>query len=163
MQSNKIHKLFQWVSLFSIYVSSTCFGPHRSIIRSVFYKLYSQIWYVVIRVLLDTSSRNGWTCRVVGRSFGKPGRRWLGYVENDLNEMCVRGWAKYLLVETSGNWSCRRPSPCLHGPYSQYRKRSEDATALPQGQATGGWVGSRDNMYGCGRENIYCPVKDEKV
>ena len=37
--------------------SSTCFGPHRSIIRSVLYKLYSQIWYVVIRVLLDTSSR----------------------------------------------------------------------------------------------------------
>ena len=29
------------------------------------YKLYMQIWYVVIRVLLDTSSRNGWTCRVV--------------------------------------------------------------------------------------------------
>ena len=24
------------------------------------YKLYVQIWYVVIRVLLDTSSRNGW-------------------------------------------------------------------------------------------------------
>ena len=30
-----------------------------------FYKLYVQIWYVVIRVLLDTSSRYGWTCRVV--------------------------------------------------------------------------------------------------
>ena len=44
------------VSLFSTYVSSTCFGPHRSIIRSVYYKPYSQIWYVVIRVLLDTSS-----------------------------------------------------------------------------------------------------------
>ena len=41
----------------ALFVSSTCFGPHRSIIRSVFYKLYSQIWYVVIRVLLDTSSR----------------------------------------------------------------------------------------------------------
>ena len=38
-------------------VSPTCFGPHRAIIRSVLYKLYSQIWYVVIRVLLDTSSR----------------------------------------------------------------------------------------------------------
>ena len=24
-----------------------------------------RLWYVVIRVLLDTSSRNGWTCRVV--------------------------------------------------------------------------------------------------
>jgi hypothetical protein len=33
--------------------SSTCFGPHRSILRSVLYKLYVQIWYVVIRVLLD--------------------------------------------------------------------------------------------------------------
>ena len=34
-----------------------------------FYKLYLQIWYVVLLcVLLDTSSRyvrNGWTCRVV--------------------------------------------------------------------------------------------------
>ena len=47
--------MFQWVSLFSTYVSSTCFGPHRSIIRSVLYKLYLQIWYVVTRVLLDTS------------------------------------------------------------------------------------------------------------
>ena len=65
MQSNKIHKVFQWVSLFSTYVSSKCFGSHRSIIRSVLYKLYLQIWYVVIRVLLDTSSRYGWTCRVV--------------------------------------------------------------------------------------------------
>ena len=43
--------------LFITYVSSTCFGPHRSIIRSVLCKLYLQIWYVVIRVLLDTSSR----------------------------------------------------------------------------------------------------------
>ena len=56
IQSNKIHRVFQWVSLFSTYVSSTCFAPHRSIIRSIFYKLYSQIWYVVICVLLDTSS-----------------------------------------------------------------------------------------------------------
>ena len=30
-----------WV-LFITYVSSTCFGPHRSIIRSVLYKLYLQ-------------------------------------------------------------------------------------------------------------------------
>ena len=29
------------------------------------YKLYVQIWYVVIRVPLDTSMRYGWTCRVV--------------------------------------------------------------------------------------------------
>ena len=57
---------FYWVSLFSTYVSSTYFGPHRSIIRRVLYKLYLQIWYVVLLcVLLDTSSRYGWTCRVV--------------------------------------------------------------------------------------------------
>ena len=31
----------EWV-LFSTYVGSTCFGPHRSIIRSVLHKLYSQ-------------------------------------------------------------------------------------------------------------------------
>ena len=61
MQSNKIHRVFLWLSLFITYVSSTCFGPHRSIIRSVLYKLYSQIWYVVIRVLRS----NGWTCRVL--------------------------------------------------------------------------------------------------
>jgi hypothetical protein len=53
------------VSLFITYVNSTCFGPHRSIIRSVFYKLYVQIWYVVMLcVLLDTSSRY----KVVGRT-----------------------------------------------------------------------------------------------
>ena len=44
--------------------SSTCFGPDRSIFRGVFYKLYVQIWYVVIRVLLDTSS----SYEVVGSS-----------------------------------------------------------------------------------------------
>ena len=66
VQSNKIHKVFEWVTLFSTYVSSTCFGPHRSIIRSVFYKLYSQIWHVVIRVLqFVLQLRKGWTCRVV--------------------------------------------------------------------------------------------------
>ena len=57
----------EWV-LFStyVYVGSTCFGPHRSIIRSVLYKLYLQIWYVVLLcILLDTSSRYGWTCRVI--------------------------------------------------------------------------------------------------
>jgi len=25
---------------------------------------------------------------------------------------------------------------------------------------TGGWVGSRDNMDGCGEENISCPNRD---
>ena len=44
--------------------SSTCFEPHWSIFRSVFYKLCVQIWYVVTRVLLDTSSRY----EVVGRT-----------------------------------------------------------------------------------------------
>ena len=35
MRSNKIHEVFyDWV-LFIIYISSTCFGPHRSIFRSV--------------------------------------------------------------------------------------------------------------------------------
>ena len=43
----------EWV-YFVTYVSSTCFRPHRSIFRTVFYKVYVQIWYVVIRVLLDT-------------------------------------------------------------------------------------------------------------
>ena len=73
MQSNKIHKVFKWVSLFSIYVSSTCFGPHRFVIRSVLYKLYVQIWYVVTRVLLDTSSRY----EVVGRTC------WTAYILQD--------------------------------------------------------------------------------
>ena len=44
-----------WV-LFIMYVSSACFGPHWSIFRCVFYRLYVQIWYVVVRILLDTSS-----------------------------------------------------------------------------------------------------------
>jgi hypothetical protein len=48
-----------WLSLFITFVSSTCFGTHRSIFRSVFYKLYVQIWHVIIRLLLDTSSRYG--------------------------------------------------------------------------------------------------------
>ena len=51
MQFNKIHKVFYDCVLFITYVSSTCFGPHRSIIRSVLYKLYVQIWYVVISIL----------------------------------------------------------------------------------------------------------------
>ena len=52
--------------LFSTYVSSTCYGPNRSIIRSVLYKLYSQTVVcgntrttqlcVVVRVLPHTKS-----------------------------------------------------------------------------------------------------------
>ena len=44
-------------------------APHVSDLTGpssgAFYKLYLQVWYVVIRVLLDTSSRYGWTCRVL--------------------------------------------------------------------------------------------------
>ena len=72
MQSNKIHKVFQWVSLFSTYVSSTCFGPHRSIIRSVFYKLYSQALVCgnkrSTRHVQPLQLCNGWTCRLVRAS-----------------------------------------------------------------------------------------------
>ena len=43
MQSNKMHKVVSMSKFYSARsVSSTCFGPHRSIIRSVLYKLYSQ-------------------------------------------------------------------------------------------------------------------------
>ena len=67
MQSNKTHNVVLMSKFIQHYVSSTCFGPHRSIIRSVLYKLYLQICYVVLLcVLLDTSSRcNGRTCRAV--------------------------------------------------------------------------------------------------
>ena len=42
MQSNKIHNVVLMSKFYSaLFVSSTCFGPHRSIIRSVLYKLYS--------------------------------------------------------------------------------------------------------------------------
>jgi hypothetical protein len=34
---------------------------------------------------------------------GKPGNRWLGDDENDLKEVGVSGWTKYLRKETSGN------------------------------------------------------------
>ena len=47
---------FLWVSLFSTCVSSTCFGPHPSIIRSVLQAVFAD-WYVVIRVLLVTFGR----------------------------------------------------------------------------------------------------------
>ena len=59
MQSNKIHSVVLMSKFYSaLFVSSTCFGPHRSIVRSVLYELYVQIWYVVLLcVLLDTSSR----------------------------------------------------------------------------------------------------------
>ena len=46
IQSNKIHNVVLMCKFYSaLFVSSTCFGPHRSIIRSVLYKLYS--WTLV--------------------------------------------------------------------------------------------------------------------
>jgi len=37
------------------------------------------------------------------RLVGKPGKRWLGDVENDLKKVGVSGWTKYLRMETPGN------------------------------------------------------------
>ena len=53
----------------ALFVSSTCFGPHPSIIRSVLYKLHSQT--LVCGTTVGTTRhvqpllRSGWTCRVV--------------------------------------------------------------------------------------------------
>ena len=66
---NKIHNVVLMSKFYSaLLVSSTCFGPHWSIIRSVLYKLYSQ-------TLVCGNTRttrhvqpllcNSWTCRVV--------------------------------------------------------------------------------------------------
>ena len=53
MQSNKIHNVVLISKFLSaLFVSSTCFGPYRSIIRSVLYKLYSLLWYVVLLCVL---------------------------------------------------------------------------------------------------------------
>ena len=42
-QSYKIHNVVLMSKFYSaLQFSSTCFGPHRSIIRSVLYRLYSQ-------------------------------------------------------------------------------------------------------------------------
>ena len=70
MQSNKIHSFF----MIEFY-SSRMLARHVSDLTGAssgafVYKLYVQIWYVVLLcVLLDTSSRYfvtaGWTCRVV--------------------------------------------------------------------------------------------------
>ena len=43
MLTNKIHNVVLMSKFYSaLFVSSTCFGPHRFIIRSVFYKRYLQ-------------------------------------------------------------------------------------------------------------------------
>ena len=54
----------------ALFVNSTCFGPHRSNIRSVLYKLLSQA--LVCGTTVRTTRHvqplqlcNGWTCRVV--------------------------------------------------------------------------------------------------
>ena len=53
-QSNKIHNVFNdWV-LFITYVTSTCFGLHRSIIRIVLQALFADL----VRVLPHTKSTN---------------------------------------------------------------------------------------------------------
>ena len=66
MQSNKIHNVVSMNKFYSaLFISSTCFGPHRSIVRSVLYKLYSQtlvrgntrttrhVQYIYIYILQD--------------------------------------------------------------------------------------------------------------
>ena len=42
MQSNKIHRVFL-MSLFMTCFTSTCFGPHRSIIRSVLQAVFADL------------------------------------------------------------------------------------------------------------------------
>ena len=58
MQPNKIHKVFLMIEFYSSHMLaqhvSDLTGPSSG---AFFYKLYVQICYVVIRVLLDTSSR----------------------------------------------------------------------------------------------------------
>ena len=55
------------MSLFSTYVSSTCFGPHRSIIRSVLQAVFADLVCGNTRTTrhVQPSLRNGWTCQVV--------------------------------------------------------------------------------------------------
>ena len=108
----------QGVSM-SEFHSALMLAQHRSIIRSVFYKLYSQILYVVIRVLLDTSSRyrlavsssthSSTTYQICEYSLYKtllmmdrlgPKHVELTYVMNKLIEtLCVSCWIAYI-------WHC---------------------------------------------------------
>jgi hypothetical protein len=65
MQSNKIHNVVLMSKFYSaLFVSSTCFGPHRSIIRSVLYKLYSQTLVCGdTRTIRHVSRCNGWNVK----------------------------------------------------------------------------------------------------
>ena len=58
------------MSLFITYVSSTCFGPHRSIIRSVLQAVFAdlQIWYDDTRSL---QYQRFFGCENVNIGYGK--------------------------------------------------------------------------------------------
>ena len=43
--TTKYTKFFLWLSLFITFISSTCFGPHRSIIRSVLQAVFADLVY----------------------------------------------------------------------------------------------------------------------
>ena len=120
----------EWV-LFSTYVSSTCFGPHRSIIRSVFYKLYSQtlVCGTTVRTTRHVQPlfRNGWTCRVVrvlphtksvNTACTKRSWRWTGEVRNMsswhkcwinsvIKTLCVSCWTAYILQDGTPSVQCQ--------------------------------------------------------
>ena len=70
------------MSLFITYVSSTCFEPHRSIFRRVLQAVFAD-WYVVIRVLLDTSSRYEVTWSINAL----------------IKTLCVSCWTAYILQD----------------------------------------------------------------
>ena len=57
MQSNKIHKVFLMSEFYSALMLARHVPDLTGPSAGAFYKLYVQIWYVAIRVLLDTSSR----------------------------------------------------------------------------------------------------------
>ena len=106
MQSNKIHKVFYDGVLFITYVRSTCFGPHWPIFRSIFYKLYVQIWYVVLLYVLHTKSAHT-ACK-------KCSWRWTSEVRNMSSEhtwwiklhhktLCVSCWTAYILRKLNTN------------------------------------------------------------
>ena len=67
MQSNKIHKDFLMIEFYSTLMLALHVSDLTGPSTGAFYKLYVQIWYVVIRVLLDTSS----SYEVVGRTAGR--------------------------------------------------------------------------------------------
>jgi hypothetical protein len=55
-------------------------------------------------------------------SVGKPRKRWLCDVKNDLKKMGVRGWRK--IAKGRDDWKLiLKEARALHGPHSQWRKR----------------------------------------